>query len=265
MSHFSFPDDWDARAVTAYGALIGKEPEERIELLQRVFSSDDLEFFGDLILAISMLHDWNENEMTPSFANLIRTDWGAAELPKLAAFATSNILNAANDSDSHGELDVLHKNISAILFEAFTDSRVEGRLVLKNQASVLTLNKSPHDLSVSFEIDGAKDGGAQTITTMAPHTLQVYRDTFHENLVRHAEFVSARYCSGMAVFNKVEELERHSVWAGLTELYRPFRSVGKLKVAIACRPGTAWDLVFRTLNTASSYAGYSFKLTNWQL
>ena len=134
------------------------------------------------------------------------------------------------------------------------------KLVLKNKASTFTVLADRRTVSVSFEINGHRDGGAQTLASVAGNWLRIGYPVDRRPDVRMANFVSSKHCSAFAVFSNVEPEERAQIWDGLVQLYRMFRSVGPLNISLDLEPESAWNLVLAGLRPISEVSRFSLKV-----
>jgi hypothetical protein len=257
MSELSFPDDWDDRSTTYLGQFRHLDDEERLRLLGEIFVEEDYRTFSGIALALSMLYSGDVKKMTPLLAGDARH---YDVMPKLAAIEALRISENGFNNDNRGPLNTLHKQICFLLFESVLEMKSLRKLVLKNKASTFTVLADRRSVSVSFEINGHRDGGAQTLSSVAGNWLRV-QDSENTRLgFRMANFVSSKHCSAYGVFSHVEPQNRAQIWHGLTQLYRMFRSVGPLNVSLDLEPESAWNLVIAGLRPLSEVSRFSLKV-----
>jgi hypothetical protein len=271
---YRFPEDWDQRATSVVydfaADLQSLSPEELVQELASRFRSKFVlwdsrtTYLSDLLIAVSlMLADEFPSE--GRFRQALDAYPEFSPMPKLAAFAAFELArheNLTHAEFERGELNLLHKEICGLLFEAVVEPHTGRRLTLSNKASQLQIHSYLDRLCVYFRMDGFLDGGAATLATVGDSILRD-RETVHESDdFQYSSFVSDRHCSAFSIQSIGDKWNQIDLVRRISDFYAPFRSIGPLKVELECEEDSAWILIARTLKQVDRSIQLKFQMTH---
>lgn len=252
MSQFTFPSSWDGRAFDAMSYMVDLELEhDQFEgfFEETIENQSSLGFVGELVLASCFMFDSDALRQLPKFSEYCDSTsevWNV--LKHSVSYAQKvmknyDLLFTGNDRSPAG---ALHKALAALLFGAVLDLEHSSRLSLKNDASEFTLTSDGTNLCVTFNLDGYRDGGAATLTTVF---LQMANNQIDSEWTsqRYSNFVSERYCAGLEVLSNFKELDQYELLHRLTAFYSVFRSVGPLDIEFLPDYESPWNFVLNSL------------------
>lgn len=259
MQQFDFPSSWDDRAFNAIYSLVDLELDHTQfeNFFNETLRAHDgsLSFVGDLVLAACLMIDSDVRRQLPKFSEYCDATPQVWDVFKHSVSYAQQVMSEFDlryTENEHSLAGSIHKAIAALLFEAFLELDTPSRITFKNEASEFTLLSDGRSLCVTFNLDGHRDGGAATLTTMFLQMLNHQSGSDWTNK-QYSNFVSERYCAGLEVLMNFKELDTEDLLGRLIGFYTGFRSIGPLDIEFLPEYESPWHFV---LNSLASQQGW---------